>query len=135
MRDQTCPFDVLQEASTKPSSVMGALDEARQIGDDERAAGSRCRVGIGGDHAEMRLERRERIRSDLRTCRRNARDQCGLTGVRKTNEAHIREQFQFETQVAFLAGMSVFMLARRLMPRSNELRIAVTTATASTARG
>ena len=135
MRDQARAFNVLQEASAKPGAVMGALDEARQIGDDERAAGARCSVGIGGDHAEMRLERRERIRSDLRTRRRNARDQRGLTRIRKTDEAHVREQFQFETQVAFLAGMSVFMLARRLVPRSNELRIAVTTAAASTARG
>ena len=135
MRDQACAFNVLQEASAKPGAFMGALDEARQIGDNERAAGARCRVGIGGDDAEMRLERRERIRSDFRTCRRNARDQRGLTGVRKTNEAHIREQLQFETQVAFLAGMPVFMLARRLVPWSNELRVAVATAAASTTRG
>jgi len=113
---------------------MGALDEARQIGDDERTPGARPSVGIGGNDAEMRFKRRKRIRSDLRTCCRNARDQCGLTGVRKTNEAHVREQLQFETKVPFLAGMPVFMLAGCLVPRSNELGIAVTTATASTTR-
>src|ERR1700722_2311212 len=114
---------------------MGPLDKSRKIGDDERAAGTRCRVGIGGDHAEMRLKRRKRIRSDLRTCRRNARDQRGLASVREANEADVREQLQFETKVALLARMSVFMLTRRLMPRSNELGIAVATASASAARG
>src|SRR5580704_17009204 len=114
---------------------MGPLDKSRKIGDDERAAGARSSVGIGGDHAEMRLKRRKRIRSNLRTCRRNARDQCGLTSVREANEADVREQLQFETKVTFLAGMSVFMFARRLVPRSNELGVAVTTASASATRG
>ena len=83
----------------------------------------------------MRFERGEGIRRDFRTRRGNARNQRGFSGVRKADEAHVREQFQFETQMALLAGPAVFMFARRLMPRPDEFRIAVAAAAAAAARG
>ena len=80
-------------------------------------------IRIGRNHAEMRLQSSERIRSDFRTRRGNARNQRGFSGVRKSDQAHIREQFQFQAQVALFARLAIFVLARSLVPRLREMRL------------
>ena len=50
------------------------------------------------DHAQVRLERGERIIGDLGPGRRDARDQRGFAGVRKADQPDVGQQFQFEAQ-------------------------------------
>ena len=125
MRDQPRALDVLQEADAQPDAFVRAFDQARHIGDHKRAAIARRRVGIGGNDAQVRLERGERIRGDLRPRRGDARNQRRFSCVRETDQADIGEQLQFEPQMALFAGPPVFVFARRLMPRPHEMRIAV----------
>src|ERR1700730_8262029 len=73
----------------------------------------------------MGLKGSKRIRRNFRTCRRNPRDQSGLPRVRESDESHIGEYFQFESQMTLFARLAVLMFARRLMPRTHKMRIAV----------
>src|SRR5215469_1838279 len=120
MGDQTSSLDMFQEARAQPGSFVGTLDQARHVSHNEDAPGTRRAAGIGGNNAQMRLEGRERIRRDFRSCRGNARNQGGLASVGEANERDVRQQLEFEPQVAFFAWSAVFMLARRLVPRANK---------------
>ena len=124
----------LRNRDSEPGAFMRSFDQSGNVGDHESAARARCGVGIGGNHAEMRLERRERIRGNFRPRRGNARDQRGFSGIREADEPHVREQFQFETQMALLARPAVFVFARSLMPRLGEVRIAISAPAMAAAR-
>src|SRR5277367_4432173 len=127
MHDEARAFDVAQETDTESGTKMRALDETRQIGDNKRAAefGSvSTRAAVGIDDTEIRLERGERIICDFGARSRNHGNQCGLTRVRETDQADIREQLQFEAQAAFFAGKAFLMFARSLMPGLGKMLIA-----------
>src|SRR5580704_19084427 len=132
MRDEPRSLDVLQEPDTQPDAFVSAFDQAWNVGNDERAALARGRVGIGGNDAQVRLERGERISRDLGPRRGDARDQCRLSCVREADQADIGEQFQFQAQTALFAGTSLFVFTRRLVPGPYEMRVAVSAPTAST---
>ena len=76
-------------------------------------------------------KRGERIIGDLGTRRRDARDQRALAGVGIADQADIGQQLQLQAQVALFAGLAFFMLARRLMDRGCEARVAASAATAA----
>ncbi len=76
---------------------MGAFDQAGIFGQHEFAA-------IDGGNAKVRMQRRERIDSDLRP---RAGDRCkegGLAGIRQTDETGIRNQLQTQPDGLFNAG-------------------------------
>src|SRR5580692_6723518 len=129
MRDQARALQMLQETRAEADAFMRAFDQSGNIGHNKRAAMAGRGIGVGGNHAEMRLQRRERIRCDFGARRGNARNQRGFSGVRETDEAYIRQQFQFKTQRAFFTGLAIFVFARSLMPRPDEMRIAIAAAT------
>src|SRR5215469_10433277 len=83
----------------------------------------------------MRLEGGERIRRNFWAGRRNSRNERGLAGVGETDEAHVRKELQFEAQVSLFTDLAVLVFARSLMPRANEMGIAVATPTATAAGG
>ena len=104
MRDQPRALDVLQEAMPSPTpSCAPSIKPGKSATTNVRPLPGAA-SGIGGNHAQMRLERGERIRRNLRTRRGDARNQRGFSRVRKTDQAHIRQQFQFEPQMALFAG-------------------------------
>ena len=82
-----------RKRDAQPDAFMRAFDQAGHIRDHKRAARARACIRIGGNHAQMRLERREWIGRNLGTRRRDARDQSGFPGVRETDQTDIREQF------------------------------------------
>ncbi len=125
---------MLQETCAEPGAFVRAFDQSRHIGHDEGSSLSRHRARIGGNYAKIRLERRKRVRGDLWTRGGNARNQSGLAGIWKTDQTHVREQFQFEPQFLFFAGLSVFVFARSLMPGLGEFRIAVAASAVAAAR-
>jgi hypothetical protein len=53
-------LDVAQEVVAETAALAGTLDEARHVSDGERRV-------AGGDHAEVRDQRRERVVGDLGT--------------------------------------------------------------------
>ena len=88
------------------------------------------RRAVGGNNAEAGLQSRKRIIGNFRTRRGNARDQRGFARVRKSDQAHIRQQLQFQVQIALLTRLAFFGFARRLMPGLGEMLIAAPAASA-----
>jgi len=133
-------FDMTQETDAEAGAFVRAFDQAGQVGNDEGAAdivaffagaaAGRLRHAIGADNTEIRLERGERIICNFWTRRGNDGNQRGLAGIWKTDQANISEQFQFEPQMAFFAGIAVLVFAWRLMPGLREILIATASASA-----
>src|SRR5690349_10477029 len=72
----------------------------------------------------MRLDRGERVISDLRVRRGNSRNKRRLTRIRKTNEAHVREQLQLKLEFIFLARAPFLVITRSAICRRRKMRIA-----------
>src|SRR5271156_3795620 len=132
MCDKARALQMFQEARAEADAFMRAFDQSGNIGHDKRAAMTRRGIGVGGNNAEMRFKCREGIRRNFRTSRRDARNQRGFSSVGETDQAYVRQQFQFKTQRAFFTGYAVFVFARGLMPGANEVRIAIAAATVPT---
>ena len=89
MHQQPRALDVREEVVAEPGAVGGALDQARDVGEHELAV-------VGVDRAEHGLQRRERVRGDLRLRAGQAREQRGLAGVRQPDEPDVGEQLQLQ---------------------------------------
>src|SRR5205823_3174332 len=104
--------------------------ESGNIGDHEAGG-----VGIAAvtqrNHAEIGLERGERIIGDLGTGSADTRDQRALAHVGIADQANIGQQLEFEPKKALFAAAAQLMLARRLMSGSSEAGIAVSAAPAA----
>src|SRR5205085_442470 len=116
--------DVHQELETKSFPFVRALDDAWNVGDDERAVVRELH------DAEVGAERGERIVADLWSCRRDDREQRGLTGVGLADEANVGDELELELQRASLTVFARLVLARRLMRRRREERVAFAAAAA-----
>src|SRR4051812_19833537 len=129
MYEHAGALDVSQELHAEAGAFMRTFDKAWDIGDDEAVV-----LGVAdfanGDDAEVRLKRGEGIIGDLRLGRADARDQSGFSNVRIPHDADVGEQLEFETQVAFFARASVFVLARGLVRRGGKVLIAASAAPA-----
>src|SRR5262249_60631117 len=79
----------------------------------------------------MRLERGEGIIGNLGLGGRHRRDKGRLARIRKSNQARIGEQFQFELQLEFLAGASFLVITRSSIGRGGEMRVAKSAAAAA----
>src|ERR1700722_6736459 len=132
MRDQARALQMLQETRAEANAFMRAFDQAGNISHNKRAALTRRGIGVGGNHTQMRLQGSEGIRRDFGPRRRDARDQRGLSCVRETDKSYVGQQFKFEAQREFFAGLAVLVFARSLMPGSDEMRVAVASAAVAT---
>src|SRR5215831_11671696 len=97
MNEKARALHVLEEADAEAGAFVGAFDEPGKIGDDERAAelatflAGRTKA-VRVDDTEIGFERRERIARYFRTRRGNNRNECGFSGVGKTDEADVGEK-------------------------------------------
>ena len=127
MREQTGPLDVAKETDAESHAGVRTFNQSGQIGDDKSTSAVSFRRfprrSVGGNHAEARLKRRERIIGDFRMRGRDSGNQRGLARVRKADQTHIGQQLQLKVQVALLAGHALFGFSRRLMPRLGEVLI------------
>ena len=80
--------------------------------------------GPTDDHAELRVQRRERIVGDFRPRRRHGADQRGLAGVRQAEQADVGEQAELHAQAPRFARQSRAALARRAVGRALEALVA-----------
>jgi hypothetical protein len=64
---------------------------------------TKLRSRLDADHAEVRIQRGERIVGDLRRCRRHGANEGRLAGVREAEQADVREQLELQLQQALLA--------------------------------
>src|SRR4029077_6448469 len=82
------PFDMAQEGMTETGAAAGTLDEAGDVGDGRPALVAVAEV----EHAEVRLEGRERIVRDLRGRGRDRREDRGFARVRQPDEADVGDE-------------------------------------------
>ena len=95
---------------------MRALDQAGNIGEHEFAP-------VAADHAELRLQRRERIVGDLRLGGAHRGEECRFSGIRQPDEAGIGDQLEPQPDRAFFAGCPG--LARRGARLVDDLKCAL----------
>src|SRR4051794_2706546 len=122
MQQQLRALDVSQKTIAQTGARMCTFNQSRYVCDHESTKITEI------DDAEMRLECRERIVSDLRSRGRNSRDKRRLSRIRKTHEPDIREQFQLELQVKLFTLAARLMVARSAIRRSRKMRVAETAA-------
>ena len=112
MQQHAAALGVAEEFVAEADAFMRALDQARQIGHDEFAV-------IDFEHAELRMQRGERIVGDLRLGRAHGGEEGRLAGIGQADDAGIGDQLQAQADGALLAGLAGIGLARRLVGRAS----------------
>src|ERR1035437_385748 len=76
---------------------------------------------------EIRHQRRKWVIRNLWPRRRDARDERGFPGIRKSDECHIRQKLQLQLEIERLSGLPIRLLARGLIRGRLELCVAKST--------
>src|SRR5690606_21915287 len=95
------PLDVPQESVAQAGAAVGTLNETRYVRHDE--AFTRAE----GNDPQVRHERGKMVVGDLRFGRRHYGNERRLAHVRKTYQADVGQELQFEPQPALLARLSL----------------------------
>ena len=106
----------LQEPDAEPRAFRRALDEPGNVGHHEAA------MLADAHHAEIRVQRGERIIRDFRPRRRHRADERRLAGIRQPEQTHVRDHLQLELERALLARQARPELARRAIGARLEAR-------------
>ena len=117
MQQHPAAFDMAEKAVADPLALVGAFDQARDIGQNEVAV---ARV----DDAQMRMQGGERIVGDPGPGARNPGEEGRFAGIRQADQPGIGNQLQAQPQRAFLAGPARFAAARRAVGRALEMDVA-----------
>jgi hypothetical protein len=117
---------VTQEAQAEPDALARPLDQTGQVRDDERWA-----ILSHGDDTEVRLQRREGVRGDLRPGAADRAHEGALADVGKAEQADVGHDFELEQQVVGLARATRLGLARRSIGRCGEVLVAFAPAPAT----
>ena len=113
------PLDVAQELVAEALALAGALDEAGDVGDDELVA------VVEAHHAEVGLERGERVVGDLGLGRGDPGDERGLAHVREADEGDVGHELELEAQPALLAVLALLGERRGPAPVGQEPGVAL----------
>ena len=118
MQQQAAAVDVAQEVMSQACPLACALDDARNVRHDEGL------LLAHGHHAQVGHEGREVVVCDLGPRRRDHGEQRRLAHVREADQAHVREQFQLQNDVALHPRLPGLGEAGRLTGRGGEMHIA-----------
>ena len=94
------PFDVPQELVPEADAFVGALDQAGDVGHDERT------VGADLHEAQIGMLGGKRIGGDFGPGVRQAAQERAFAGVRFADQPHVGDHLEFEPQGADLAGLA-----------------------------
>src|SRR5262245_36418933 len=117
MQEHAAALDVAEETVAESRAFMRALDQARNIREYELAA-------VDLDHAELGMQRRERVVGDLRLGRAHRREEGRLARVGQPNNAGVRNQLEAQPDRELLAGLAGIGMARRTVGRTLEMGVA-----------
>src|SRR5258708_3576993 len=117
MQEHAAALDVAEEAVTQSRAFVGALDQARNIGEYELAA-------VDLDHAELGMQRREWVVGNLRLGGAHRPPEGRFSRVWQTDNARIGNQLEAQPDREFLAGLAGMAMARRTVGRTLEVGIA-----------
>ena len=124
MQQKAAAVDVPQEIVPEARALRRALDDAGDVRHDEGHA------LVHVHDAEVREQGREVVVRDLRMRLAHDRQQRGLAHVRKADEAHVREELQFQRDVVALAGQAGLGKAWHLARRRGKVQVAPAAAAA-----
>jgi hypothetical protein len=97
VHEQKGTLEVCEELVPEAGAFRGAFDQARDVGDRQLA------VLRPVDHAEDRLERRERIVRDSRLRVRDPAEQRRFARVREARKSRVDHELQLELDVELVA--------------------------------
>src|SRR3546814_1974994 len=106
MRISDWSSDVCSSDLAQAGAVRRALDQAGDVGDHEAAA------RLDADHAQVRIQRGERVVGDFRRRRGHGADESALAGVGEAKQADVGQQLELQPKQALLT-----LLARRALSR------------------
>ena len=87
MQQHAAALDMAEEAVAQAGAFMRAFDQAGNVGEHEFAA-------VDADHAELRMQRGERIVGDLRLGGAHGREERRLAGIGQADDAGIGDQLE-----------------------------------------
>ena len=99
MHDKRGALDVAKELVPKPAPLVRALDKAGDVGADEAQVTARR-------HAQIRDKRRERVVADLRSCRRDLRDERGLPRRRHAHKRRVGHELHLKLDPLLLRRLA-----------------------------
>ena len=118
MQQEVRTLQVFEELNAQSGTVGRAFDKPWYIGNHKIN-------GIGGaHHAQVRMQRSERVVSHFRPGVRHGPDERRLAGVRHSEQAHISQHLQFELEFTFLTLLARGVLARRSVGTGLEMDVA-----------
>src|SRR5438034_5433964 len=106
MEQDPAALDVAEKTIAEPGAFMRTLDQTGNVGKHEFAA-------VDLDHAQLWMQRRERVLRNLRPGRAHRREKGRLAGVGEPDDAGIRDQLESQPNGALLARLARFGVARR----------------------
>src|SRR3954447_18262637 len=109
MQQHATALDVTEEAVAEADTLVRILNESRQVGEDELAL-------VDAHDSELRMQRGERIVSNLGLRGADCCEKGRLAGVRQSDEPGIRDQLEAKPDGALCAGQSGIGVAWRLVP-------------------
>ena len=118
MNEQAAAVDMAQEVVTKARALGCALDDAGDVGHDERNA------LVDVHDAEVGVERGEVVVCDLGARLRHNGKKRRLADIREADEADVGQQLQLEHDIVLLALKARFGKTGRLTRRRCEVRVA-----------
>ena len=123
MQQQPRALQVPQEAVPQPGALGCPADQTRHVGHHEAAP------VFHTHHAQIGVQRGERIVSHLRTGIGDLRDEGGLARVGHAQQAHVGQHLQLQLQPTLLARPARRGLARRAIGTALEMQVAQTAVT------
>ena len=124
MQQQPRALQVPQEAVPQPGALGCPADQPRHVGHHEAAP------VFHAHHAQIGVQRGERIVSHLRTGIRDLRDEGGLARVGHAQQAHVGQHLQLQLQPTLLARPARRGLARCPVGAALEMQVAQAAITA-----
>mmetsp|Transcript_20978 Transcript_20978/g.80913 ORF Transcript_20978/g.80913 Transcript_20978/m.80913 type:complete len:338 (-) Transcript_20978:524-1537(-) len=118
VQQQARALQVAQELVPQAGTFGRALDEPRNVGDDEAL------FRRDAHDTEVGVQRRERVIGNLGLGVRDRRDQRRLAGVGLPQQAYIGQHAQFEAHLLDFARPARRLLPRRAVGRGLEMQVA-----------
>jgi hypothetical protein len=117
MEQEGCPLDVPKKIMTKSGTGGGTFDQSGKIRDDQAPFTGQI------DHAKLRAQSGEGIISDFGPGLRDSREHRRFTRIGQTDQANVRDQFEFKSNFELDGLFALFELARCLMGGSCEMNV------------
>jgi hypothetical protein len=120
----SAPRDVAKETVAEALTLVCPFNQAGHIG-------HHVAFSVPAGNAQIRLERRERVRGNLRVCCGETRKQRRLPGVGEPHQPEVGDEPELELHVPFFSALARFGCSRDSIPMGSQRRVASSTPSAA----